>query len=67
VLNEPVAIPLTGSNPLGASSPTPTVPEFSPQSLAVALLVGIIIVLSLVIIAMKKAGKSKSTKISTET
>lgn len=46
---------------------TPTVPEFPVQALTITLLVSVIIVLSVVIITKKKAGKSNSTKISTET
>jgi hypothetical protein len=56
VLNEPVAIPLTGSNPLGASSPTPTVPEFPIQLLVVVILGFVITVSALIIVVKEKRG-----------
>jgi hypothetical protein len=56
VLNEPVAIPLTGSNPLGASSPTPTGPEFPIQLLVVVILGFVITVSALIIVVKEKRG-----------
>jgi hypothetical protein len=61
-----VSVISTATNTAPTASSSPAVPEFPTQSLTVALLVGIIIVFSIVIIAMKKAEKSNSAKISQE-
>ena len=61
-----VSVISTGTNTAPTASSSPAVPEFPTQSLTITLLVCIIIVLSIVIIAMKKAEKSNLAKINQE-
>jgi YVTN family beta-propeller protein len=57
-----VSVIRTGTETEPTSSSSPATPEFPAQSLTITLLVSAIIVLSIVIIAMKKAEKSKLGK-----
>jgi hypothetical protein len=56
-----VSVISTATNTVLTASSSPAVPEFPAQSLTITLLVSAIIILSAVIIAQKKAGKTNPT------